>query len=285
MAGSSATHPDTPLSQGEDGNTDCHPPTYKARRWCMTLNNWTEDELAHLTSYSWVKLACQSECGEEETSHLQACMASKNAIRFSTLQKLLPRAHWEKCRNWDASVAYCTKEDTHDGRVRILEGVEPSYEEAPVVDYWDPSLETEWQKEIIGIADAEPDMRKIHWYWSRMGGLGKSELARHYKFHAPGRSILCSGAARDCKFMLAQCIEAKRCPRVIFWDLARDCEDRLSYRAMEEIKNGYCASSKYESAELLFAKPTIIVFANFPPNESKLSADRWVIKQIDADTI
>lgn len=34
-------------------------------------------------------------------------------------------------------------------------------------------------------------------------------------------------------------------------------------------------STKYESTTFFFNKPIVLVFANFKPDRSKLSSDRW----------
>ena len=53
------------------------------------------------------------------------------------------------------------------------------------------------------------------------------------------------------------------------------------YQVIEDLKNGRITSQKYSGkVKYLGAIPHVIVFANWKPNFSKLSRDRWVLRQI-----
>lgn len=57
-----------------------------------------------------------------------------------------------------------------------------------------------------------------------------------------------------------------------------------SYKVLESIKCGVGISGKYNSAELFFKTPNIlIVFSNTDPDKSSLSMDRWRIFIISKD--
>jgi len=49
---------------------------------------------------------------------------------------------------------------------------------------------------------------------------------------------------------------------------------------LESIKNGLFFSGKYESTQVVMNSPHLIIFANEPPDKSKMSADRWHIVRI-----
>lgn len=66
----------------------------------------------------------------------------------------------------------------------------------------------------------------------------------------------------------------------IIIDLSRSMEDHVPYEAIEDIKNGIFFSGKYESKMIVRNNPIVIIFANFEPDTSKLSKDRWVITKI-----
>lgn len=68
------------------------------RQWCGTLNN-PEDDLSvqkTLEQYKNVRYACgQIEVGEQGTRHCQYYLECSKPVRFSTLQRMLPRSHLE----------------------------------------------------------------------------------------------------------------------------------------------------------------------------------------------
>lgn len=56
------------------------------------------------------------EIGDEANNyeHRHGVIQFENVIRFSTLKKMLPKAHIEVCRDVDAAIDYCTKKCTAD---------------------------------------------------------------------------------------------------------------------------------------------------------------------------
>ena len=68
---------------------------------------------------------------------------------------------------------------------------------------------------------------------------------------------------------------------IIAIDVPRDNGNNVSYKAIEQIKNGMICNTKYETGMKLFNSPHLIVFSNFYPDTDKLSADRWKIALIN----
>jgi hypothetical protein len=66
---------------------------------------------------------------------------------------------------------------------------------------------------------------------------------------------------------------------VLIYDLARTYADNIEhiYTTIENLKNGVYLSTKYESGQRIYKVPTIVILANFKPDTSKLSGDRWNI--------
>jgi len=64
------------------------------------------------------------------------------------------------------------------------------------------------------------------------------------------------------------------------FDIPRTNIDYLNYEAIESIKNGCFFSGKYECTQVIMNCPHVIIFANSPPLEHKLSIDRWHIINI-----
>jgi len=88
----------------------------KSRAWCFTLNNYMEAEVLKLQSDKY-QYVFQEETGENGTPHLQGVIRFKEPVRFTAVKKLNGRAHWEKCKNWNASLKYCSKVETRSGNV------------------------------------------------------------------------------------------------------------------------------------------------------------------------
>jgi len=70
---------------------------------------------------------------------------------------------------------------------------------------------------------------------------------------------------------------------VVVFDLSRTQADKLDavYMAIENFKNGRIFSPKYDSHNKVFASTHVVVFANYPPDRSKLSEDRWKVVELE----
>jgi hypothetical protein len=69
----------------------------------------------------------------------------------------------------------------------------------------------------------------------------------------------------------------------VVFDLTRSQEAgavSVVYEMLEMLGNGYICSGKYDSQAVDLPKLNLIVFANFPPDLSALSQDRWDINKI-----
>lgn len=83
-----------------------------ARNWCLTINNYTDDDIAcfkqdpEMFKY-W---GYAPEVGENGTPHLQAFVCTVRKMRMSGVKRLFPRAHVEMMKGTVAdSEAYCSK--------------------------------------------------------------------------------------------------------------------------------------------------------------------------------
>lgn len=86
------------------------------RRWTLTLNNWTQEEYAHIvdkTSGITSQLVIGKETGESGTPHLQAAMTMTQTRTLGWLKShVCERGHWEIAKgSWEQNLTYCTKED------------------------------------------------------------------------------------------------------------------------------------------------------------------------------
>jgi len=87
----------------------------KLRRFVFTFNNWTPIEFAKIKTdfediAEWAIIGIET--GESGTSHLQGACVLKKQTAFSTIKKILPKAHFEPMRGTPQdSIVYCSKED------------------------------------------------------------------------------------------------------------------------------------------------------------------------------
>lgn len=238
----------------------------------FTYNNYKEEEIDAIVS-TLKKFAykgkIQSEIGENGTPHLQGMIWCEKKCR-DTEFKLPKQIHWEPLKDVDNIRDYCGKDETHDGKYRISWGF-PKPLKLITPSKW-------WQLEILQKIKEEPDDRTVHWYWSTEGGVGKSQFAK-YCVATQNCLFFEEGKKADIMHLIFEAPEDRLECMIV--DVPRDNGNKISYKSIESIKNGMIYSPKYEGGYKLFNSPHIFIFANMPPDESKLSADRWIIKNID----
>ncbi len=274
------TDPYVPISSGGEGNTITSPPNTvnPAKRWCFTLNNYTEEQRCSIISK--IKEKCsvgivgkEIAPNDNKTPHLQGYIEfkvksrPKGAFGISAI-------HWEKAKGTRLdSIHYCSKEDKNafsHGCVipRKLKLISPDQL------YW-------WQKDIIKLISDEPDERKIYWYWSLAGATGKTSFSKYLTFHHG--AVCFNGRSHDIKNGILDYYNNQGdTPRIVILPVPRCWStSTLNYEALENIKDMYFYSGKYEGGMICSNPPHLIVFANEPPDESRMSSDRWHIVQID----
>lgn len=252
----------------------------RSRIWVFTYNN---PSVSGVSAVSWGQLLesagadryiFQLEQGVSGTEHFQGVVSFRNQVSFSTLRQLDGSVHWERCKNFRASIAYCSKrDDTYRAgpwRLGIDEPIQPIQ---PVI-----ALRV-WQANIVSFIEQQlgggVDDRRIVWLCDDVGGLGKTFLAKYLiRERRTWFTAYCNGRAADVKCAIAKLVGANRSPRLVLFDLNR-CNEHFSYEAIESVKNGLFFSGKYESAMVTYDVPVVLVFSNTVPDFSKLSADRW----------
>lgn len=238
----------------------------------FTWNNYTEEDIDGLLSFfneHATKYAFQEEIAPiKGTPHLQGMVCFPKEIR-STVWDPKSKGHYERLKKNDAN--YQLKERTRKPNGRQWTKGVPKPLKLITPDKW-------WQQEIIELINTEPDDRAVFWFWSEAGGIGKSQFAK-YLVAKHNCLFFEEGKKSDIMHLIFEAPEDKL-ERIII-DVPRDNGNNVSYKAIESIKNGMIYSSKYEGGYKLFNAPHIIVFANEPPQEYRLSSDRWHIKNID----
>lgn len=249
-------------------------------RWCFTYNNYTSDNLKSLLetlgAIGAVKYVFQEEIGESGTEHLQGYIHFPRRVRPKSIFPDHPTMHWEKCRNWKCSVAYCSDHNKRkkDGRIWVQGIILP----APVKTISSDQF-YQWQQDIFNKCSQETEDRKIYWVWEGTGNTGKTSFAKYLCVRC--QAIVLSGKGQDMKYGIIKFMEKYGGPPpIVIIDIPRSVKDFVSYSGIEEIKNGLFFCGKYESDMCVFNPPHVLCLSNSPPDRNKFSEDRWCIYQI-----
>jgi len=267
------------MEQG-GGNTGTPPKTVKkSRNWFFTFNNpqnddITSEQMEHLLMVLEPKLFLfQLERGEEGTPHYQGIVAVKNPI---VMPKWLHRGiHWEHAKSLAASINYCQKSETRIGGPWAL-NVEVK-KPLTIITELRP-----WQADLKAILDQPPDNsnRQILWWWDAKGNVGKTEMAKFIctRYNA----IYLGGKASDAKYAVTQYQKSGKTLHAVVFGFPRSKQAYVSYEAIEEVKDGVFFSGKYEGSMVMYDRPHVICFANFPPDPEgiEMSPDKWSVRDL-----
>lgn len=285
-----------------------------SKTWCFTLNNWTPQEEKFFDDIDVAYSVIGKEGkGPVETPHLQGAITFRRAYRLAQLKKLSPRAHWEVAKAIDAH-NYCMK----DGDYKVVDnrtgqGQRSDFQTAAariathrtkraltrdpelysmnarygrwVNDMFDarPAKKAReedivfrpWQKKLLELVKGEANGRVVHWFHDPVGGQGKSFmtniLLRNYD------AFLAAGKKADALYAYSEMLSG-----IIIFDLTRSQEGEFCpYSLMETLLDGNYLNTKYRSGMVMRDDPAhLIVFANFEPDRSKMSADRWRVHHL-----
>lgn len=252
----------------------------RSRAWCFTWNNPPIGSVAQITEY-FEKMnmlyVFQMERGESNgVEHLQG------VCRFENPRDNWPQIdmaiHWERCKSWPKSKKYCCKLDTRiDGPWTNVDGL--TYR-ASLRDPLEGYELYDFQKKIIDMMNVIPNDRIVHWYWEPDGKCGKTSLARHLRIKYGRRVLYVNGVNRDIFCRFAKLNEDGIDVDMVIFGLTRQDANRMSYRSLEMMKDGIAFSGKYESTDIVFNPPHVVVFANFAPDRELISEDRWNVVRI-----
>lgn len=258
-------------------------------KWYATVNNWTEEQWDQLdqlfTDHHDIKMAVMGkEVGESGTPHLQCYIEFNKRMRprESKIFKDLGTAiHWgdkfgrpcKKTMPTYVGINYCSK----DGDYKCYNCTKPR----DLVKLKKEDLRP-WQAEIAGWFDEYEDPlfgRTIHWVWEPAGNIGKTVLAT-YLFDSGEDVAVVSGAKKDMKYAVCEMVKNGIMPKLIVLDIPRVNKEHFSIAGIEEIKNGFFMSEKFESGFCRYNRPWVIGFANCRPDVTKMSMDRYKVYQL-----
>lgn len=220
----------------------------------------------------------QEEKGEAgEVRHLQGWIHFHKKTRPLEATGLTV-VHWEKQKAKKDSDAwdYCRKDAT-----RLPGGQRWAKAIPRTLDIWEYEELRPWQQKIFDQLGGFPPKtdRKILWWWEPTGRVGKSILTKCLV--DTGRALVVSGKKNDCfNALLTWLTNNGQGPDIVIFDIPRVSMDFISYESIEKIKDGCFYSGKYEGGMCRYNIPHVVVFANCEPAYEKLSADRWVVKEL-----
>ena len=130
------------------------------------------------------------------------------------------------------------------------------------------SLLRPWQKDAVKQLDAQSN-REVLWIVDSEGNKGKTYLSRYLV--ARGDCFLVrNGGTKDIAY-------SYNYEKIIVFDFVRSTEDFINYGVIENFKDGFIFSPKYQSTVKYFENAKVICFSNFEPDKDLLSEDRWNI--------
>ena len=283
----------------------------RAKNWVFTLNNYTEADVTRLGTLpdDVAYILFGREVGENGTPHLQGFISFSGRKRMAQVKTIIGgNPHVEVCRNIAASLIYCKKENNfvehgemtagqgkrsdiesfkEDVKAGLLDLREVRERHSDVyarslrfcLDYiqdHSPKKELpahplrQWQQDLNAILNVEADDRTIHFVVDLTGNGGKTWFAHYYDQLHDGVQVIQPGRKADMAFCLDPTI------RALFVDAPRSKQGEfIQYDFLEDIKNGYVFSSKYESRVKQLGKVHVVVMMNEHPDMLKLSADRY----------
>ncbi len=247
-----------------------------SRNWFLTWNNYDDESIKTLLGMDAVKYVIQEEKGEEGTPHLQGVMCWKHKKSWSWLRNIA-EIYWKPAKNVMACKQYCSKVETANGKMWVKGFVVEKRVKDPLAG----KRLYSYQREILDMVRGIPDDRKIFWYWSDKGAIGKSSLCKHMCLKLD--AILVGGKYRDAYYGIAEKVKQSGGIDIVIFDIPRFSGNKVSYIGIEGIKNGCFYNTKYESTMCLYDPPHIVIFANQSPDMGSLSTDRWVVKNLDGE--
>lgn len=256
----------------------------KSRGWVFTWNDYTNEDIEYLkTTLSTHQYLFGEEIAPSTgMKHLQGVVRFQNARSFDSVKKLLKKSHIELCKNWMASLNYCSK----DGQT--FTNIERKIKKEPLKNKLLKKYESitwkDWQKKIIDICETEPDDRKINWIYDPIGANGKSYLAKY--IYLKYDAIIGDGKKQDVFNQILIWMEKNKeeSPKIIVLDIPRHNMEYFNYGLIEKIKDGLIYSGKYEGGCCAFESPHIFIFSNEKPDLHKFTQDRWNVIQISEQT-
>lgn len=252
-----------------------------AKNWTMRWSNYPEN-WKDLIVPDFQRGGCvgyiigEEICPTTGTPHLQGYAEFKDKIRWSSFKNLPKGIEWAARKpraTREDNVRYCSK----DGKYAAWGTCMPKKEFKLDIQL------RPWQQGIVDIIEGEPSDRHVYWYWERTGNVGKTLIQKWIFLNYKHRGVaVLAGKASDMKNGVVKFEEANSMlPEIVIINIPRCTDvDHVSWQGIEEIKDMFFFSPKYEGGMVCGASPHMLIFANEPPPLYKLSEDRWIVTEI-----
>lgn len=153
------------------------------------------------------------------------------------------------------------------GKQRLLEMWQ---EVRPRVQIKLPEKMYKWQQDVIDMVKQDASDRHVYWFCDPVTGVGKSTLVKWLMQNTDARFF----TSADTKHIAC----AYNFEKIVCFNFAKDVDlPSVNYTAIEQLKDGLLFSEKYVSDNKVAGSPHVLCFANGPPRENALSADKWKI--------
>lgn len=250
-----------------------------AKRWMFTWNNYPEDWLAQMApclhGCMWI---AGYEVGPQGTPHVQGYCEFPVKVRPIGYKGCPKEVHWgdkdgKPCKG---SREHCVKYCSKDGKVDLESTLKP----IKPIKVW--PMSRQYQKDILGVIAGEPDDRMIYWIWSEAGGTRKTSTAKYLAVNHD--ALILGGKAADIRNAICMYLQKHgHTPELVVINIPKSfSQEFVSYESFENIKDMCFYSGKYEGGMVVGNSPHLIIFANFYPQTSKMTAEgRWKIINID----
>lgn len=285
---------------------------FVSKRFCFTLNNYTDNEVASLLNLDVQYLVFGREVGDSGTPHLQGFVVFNSSKRFNAAKALLgERVHLERANGTSIQAAtYCKKDGDFEerGELPANQGSRTDFAE---LKEWVLSQDTKPSPALV--ADRFPCLfirygRIMEWIDlifpspTLVDGtprVWQQQLLDRFETQADDRKVTFvvdaiggSGKSWFCRYMvtkfgsltqvlsigkredLAYVIDESK--SIFLFDIPRLSLEYLQYPILEQLKDGIVFSTKYQARVKYMQKAAhVVVLTNEEPDYNRLSHDRW----------
>lgn len=154
------------------------------------------------------------------------------------------------------------------------------YANRPIQNKDDDLKLNSWQQELWNSLQKHPDDRTVIWVRDEKGGVGKSKFCTWMHRTKQAYMLKALSGQYHTAPIIAGALENGWDSKILLVDLTRSMCERDIYDPLEAIKDGVLTTVKYLGKTIDFKSPHVVVFANWWPDVTKLSLDRWCLWDI-----